>query len=110
MARMTMTKAMKHYAPTFEEIFERFLANRKAKGSSDKTLQTYHYHFRAISKYLGQYRAIASAVFDGSFVPIMPFEKLDIHPVFLRFSNVVLCPNIPPNSLAGLCGDALDYH
>lgn len=52
MARMTMTKAMKHYAPTFEETFERFLANRKAKGSSDKTLQTYHYHFRAISKYL----------------------------------------------------------
>ena len=49
---MTMTKAMKHYAPTFEETFERFLANRKAKGSSDKTLQTYHYHFRAISKYL----------------------------------------------------------
>ena len=40
MARMTMTKAMKHYAPTFEETFERFLANRKAKGSSDKTLQT----------------------------------------------------------------------
>ena len=52
MARMTMTKAMKHYAPTFEETFERFLSNRKAKGSSDKTLQTYHYHFRAISKYL----------------------------------------------------------
>ena len=52
MARMTMTKAMKHYAPTFEETFERFLSNRKAKGLSDKTLQTYHYHFRAISKYL----------------------------------------------------------
>ena len=49
---MTMTKAMKHYAPTFEETFERFLSNRKAKGSSDKTLQTYRYHFRAISKYL----------------------------------------------------------
>ena len=47
-----MTKAMKHYAPTFEETFERFLSNRKAKGSSDKTLQTYYYHFRAISKYL----------------------------------------------------------
>ena len=52
MARMTMTKAMKHYAPTFEETFERLLSNRKAKGSSDKTLQTYHYHFRAICKYL----------------------------------------------------------
>lgn len=52
MARMTMTKAMKHYAPSFEETFERFLSNRKAKGVSDKTLETYHYHFRAIGKYI----------------------------------------------------------
>ena len=37
---MTMTKAMKHYAPTFEETFERVLSNRKANGLSDKTLQT----------------------------------------------------------------------
>ena len=57
--------------------------------------------------FLGQHRAIASAVFDGSFVPILPFEKLEIHPVFLRFSNVVLCQTISPNSLAELCGDAL---
>ena len=41
MARMTMTKAMKHYAPTFEKNFERFLSNRKAKGSRNKTLQTW---------------------------------------------------------------------
>ena len=58
--------------------------------------------------FLGQHRAIASAVFDGSFVPILPFEKLDIHPVLLRFSNVVLCQTISPNSLAELCGAALE--
>lgn len=52
MAKMTMTKAMKNYAPSFEETFERFLSNRKAKGVSDKTLETYHYHFRAIGKYI----------------------------------------------------------
>lgn len=52
MARMTMTKAMKNYAPSFEETFERYLSNRKAKGVSDKTLETYHYHFRAIGKYI----------------------------------------------------------
>ena len=63
----------------------------------------------AAKKYIGQHRAIASAVFGGSFVPILPFEKLEIHPVFLRFSNVVLCQNIPPDSLAKLCGDALDF-
>ena len=62
--------------------------------------------------YQGQHRAIASAGFDGSFVPILPFEKLEIHPVFLRFSNVVLCQTISPGSLAELRGDALtrDLH
>ena len=58
-------------------------------------------------KLLRHHRAIASAVFGGAFVPILPFEKLVIHPVFLRFSNVVLCQKLPPDSLAELCGVAL---
>ncbi len=56
---------------------------------------------------LRQHRAIASAVFGGAFVPILPFEKLEIHPVFLRFSYVVLCQKLSPNSIAELRGDAL---
>ena len=55
---------------------------------------------------LRQHRAIASAAFDGSFAPILPFERLEIHPVLLRFSNVVLCQTISPDSLDELCGDA----
>ena len=36
---------------TFEECFERFLLNRRAKGLSDKSLSTYAGHFKAICKY-----------------------------------------------------------
>lgn len=62
MARMTMTKAMKHYAPTFEETFERILSNGKAKGSSDKTLQTYHLSYFSVkfnSKFAADNPALA---------------------------------------------------
>lgn len=49
MARMKMKKVCE---TTVEEVFEDFLLSKKAKGTSDKTLETYNYHFRAISKYL----------------------------------------------------------
>lgn len=48
MARIKMKAA----AFSVEECFESFLNSRKAKGLSEKTLQTYHYHFAAIGKYL----------------------------------------------------------
>lgn len=48
MARIKMKTA----ALTVEECFDSFINSRKAKGLSEKTLQTYHYHFAAIGKYL----------------------------------------------------------
>ena len=55
-----------------------------------------------------QPRTIASARFAGSFPPILRFEKLEIHTVFLRFSNLGLAKNLSPNLLAELCGAALE--
>ena len=60
-----------------------------------------------IPVFLRQHRTIASARFGGSFPPILRFEKLEIHTVFLRFSNLGLTKNLSPNLLAGLCGAAL---
>ena len=54
-----------------------------------------------------QHRTIASADISGSFAPILQFEKLEIHKVFLRFPNFILEQNLSPLSLAELCGVAL---
>lgn len=43
---------MKNLSPSIEDCFDSFINSRKAKGLSEKTIQTYHYHFAAISKYL----------------------------------------------------------
>lgn len=37
---------------TIDEAFDDFLLSKKAKGTKEKTLQTYTYHIRAIAKYL----------------------------------------------------------
>ena len=74
---------------------------------------------------MGQHRTIASSRFDGSFPPILRFEKIEIlrsrwrrrsltdaacplrvHTVFLRFSNLALAKNLSPNLLAELYGAA----
>ena len=54
-----------------------------------------------------QPRTNASARFAGSFPPILRFEKLEIHNVFLRFSNLGLAKNLSPNLLAELRGAAI---
>lgn len=51
---------MKTAALTVEECFDSFINSRKAKGLSEKTLQTYHYHFAAIGKYLDMAAGIDS--------------------------------------------------
>ena len=56
MARIKMKTA----ALTVEECFDSFINSRKAKGLSEKTLQTYHYHFAAIGKYLDMAAGIDS--------------------------------------------------
>lgn len=43
---------LKSNSLTIELAFEDFLLSKKAKGTSEKTLETYNYHFKAISKYL----------------------------------------------------------
>ena len=53
-----------------------------------------------------QHRTIASAAFAGSFAPILQFEKLEIHTVFLRFPNFILEQNLSSKPLAELCGVA----
>ena len=53
-----------------------------------------------------QHRTIASADISESFVPILQFEKLEIHKVFLRFPNFILEQNLSLLSLAELCGAA----
>ena len=47
----------------------------------------------------GHHNANASAVFGGSFAPILRFEKLEIHKVFLRFPNLALTKNLSPPTL-----------
>ena len=42
----------------------------------------------------------SSAVLDGSFAPTVQFEKLEIHKVFLRFSNFHSCQNLSLITLA----------
>ena len=42
----------------------------------------------------------SSAVLSGSFDPTVQFEKLEIHKVFLRFSNFHSCQNLSPITLA----------
>ena len=55
--------------------------------------------------FLRQHRTMGTAGFGGSFVPIVQYEKWEIHPVFPHFS--CLCQNLSPNLLAPLCGAAL---
>jgi hypothetical protein len=40
------------------------------------------------------------AATDGSFAATLQFEKLEIHKVFLRFSNFNLIQNLSPVTLA----------
>ncbi|MFR3446920.1 MAG: hypothetical protein ACLTUE_03710 [Oscillospiraceae bacterium] len=44
----------------------------------------------------------SSAVDGGYFPPIHRFEKLEIHKVFLHFSNLDLTENLSPSTLADL--------
>ena len=46
------------------------------------------------------------ARFGGPFPPILRFEKLEIHKVYLRFPNLDLTKNLSPNQLAESCGVA----
>ena len=62
-----------------------------------------------VRQYKGQHRTIASAAFAGSFAPILQFEKLEIHTVFLRFPNFILEQNLSSKPLAELCGVAKDF-
>jgi hypothetical protein len=42
----------------------------------------------------------SSAAAGGSFALTMQFEKLEIHTVFLRFSNFYLAQNLSPSAFA----------
>ena len=47
---------------------------------------------------------------DGSFPPILRFEKREIHTVFPRFSNLVLTKNLSPSTAADLIRTSLTVH
>ena len=55
---------------------------------------------------LRQHRTMGAAGFGGSFVPIVQYEKWEIHPVFPHFPYFRLGQNLSPNLLAPLCGVA----
>ena len=65
------------------------------------------YDLNFLRSHLRQHRTIASATFAGSFAPILQFEKLEIHTVFLRFPNFILEQNLSSKPLAELCGVAI---
>ena len=52
----------------------------------------------------GQHRTIAASAFDGSFDPILPFGKLEIHTVFLRFQTST-CAKISRRMLLPNCAE-----
>ena len=56
-----------------------------------------------------QHRTITSLAFAGYFSPILRFEKIEIHKVFLHFSNHASTKNLSPNALAELCGSAQNH-
>ena len=56
-----------------------------------------------------QHRTITSSAFAGYFSPILRFEKIEIHKVFLHFSNHASTKNLSPNALAELCGSAQNH-
>ena len=64
---------------------------------------------RSSGRSIRQHRAIASSRFDGSFPPILRFERFEIHRVFLHFPNLDLMKNLSPNQLAELCGAAISH-
>ena len=45
---------------------------------------------------------------DGSFPPILRFEKREIHAAFLRLSNIVLTKNLSPSTAADLIRASLN--
>jgi len=49
------------------------------------------------------------AAAGGSFTPAVQFEKLEIHPVFLRFPNFHLVQNLSPSALVDLIRASLSY-
>ena len=49
MARMKMKRV---FDATMTEVFEEFIIDKTASGTSDKTLQTYSNHFRSVGKWL----------------------------------------------------------
>ena len=51
---------------------------------------------------------ISSAVAARSFVPALRFETLEMHKVCLRISNLVLCQNLAPSTLAEITSDSLN--
>ena len=50
---------------------------------------------------------MGAAGFDGSFAPIVQYEKWEIHPVFPHFPYFRLEQNLTPNLLVPLCGVAI---
>ena len=47
-----MTKITLYQGASIEETFKDFIISRKTKGLADKTIESYNYHFHAISRYL----------------------------------------------------------
>ena len=53
-----MTEITMNFTENTDEIFERFLFQKKASGLAEKTLQSYNSQFKAIAKHLDVHRPI----------------------------------------------------
>ena len=51
----------------------------------------------------------SAAADSGSFAPTFRFENLEIHKVFLRFSNLILQQNLSPTALADFFRASLEF-
>ena len=60
-----------------------------------------------VTDYIRQHRTMGAAGFSGSFVPIVQYEKWEIHSVFPHFLYFRSGYNRSQNLLAPLCGVAI---
>ena len=86
-----ITEAHISKGDNYKAIKERLTAITKLKKAMDASFQIYK---EPLNK--------SPAADDGSFPPILRFEKWEIHKVFRHFSNLVLTKNLSPSTAADL--------
>ena len=77
-----MAKIKMRISVTLADTFQDFLANKKARGISEKTLATYGQHFSAIRKHISQdipIDALRKADLDSMISSMRDAEPFPVH-------------------------------